>query len=363
MESVLAPAPAAEAPAAPAPAPAATPAAPAAPAAEPQLSPEAMLAKAMGLGEPDKLRDPESGRFLAKPKPPGAEEPPQQQPAQADGEAQPAEAAQPDAPVYIGDEDLKKRAKIKVQGEEIEVSLEDALRGHMREADYTRKTKELAETRRQVQAQSEQALNGERAAYMQALASLRDVVLQAYEPELKQVDWNRLAKEEPAKYVQLQARAQQFQGTLQAIQQQQAQVQQKQAQDSQKALAQAVAEARVAIKEAIPAWNDDLYSSILKRGVDTYGYTQQELSQTYDPRFVRMLHDAHQWNELQSKKPLVDKKVAEAAPKAVKPGASQQNVGNANVERQVNAAKDQLRQTGSVDAFASFIGAMEKRTR
>jgi hypothetical protein len=48
-------------------------------------------------------------------------------------------------------QDNNPRYKVKVDGKEVEVSLEELTKGYMRQADYTRKTQELAERRKQVQ--------------------------------------------------------------------------------------------------------------------------------------------------------------------------------------------------------------------
>jgi len=52
---------------------------------------------------------------------------------------------------FAWDEYADKPVKLTVDGEEIEVPLSEALNGYQRQADYTRKTQELAEQRRQVQ--------------------------------------------------------------------------------------------------------------------------------------------------------------------------------------------------------------------
>ncbi|QGH73521.1 MAG: scaffolding protein [Podoviridae sp. ctDWo9] len=52
---------------------------------------------------------------------------------------------------FAWDEYADKNVKLVVDGEELEVPLSEALSGYQRQADYTRKTQELAEQRRQVQ--------------------------------------------------------------------------------------------------------------------------------------------------------------------------------------------------------------------
>lgn len=59
----------------------------------------------------------------------------------------------PEPPDYLNiDDDLgNKHVKLTVDGEEIDVPLREALSGYSRQADYTRKTQELAEQRRQAE--------------------------------------------------------------------------------------------------------------------------------------------------------------------------------------------------------------------
>jgi type II secretory pathway component PulF len=49
------------------------------------------------------------------------------------------------------DEFGEKYVSVQVNGEEVQVPLKEALSGYQRQADYTRKTQELSEQRRQVQ--------------------------------------------------------------------------------------------------------------------------------------------------------------------------------------------------------------------
>lgn len=62
------------------------------------------------------------------------------------------------------------RYKVKVDGKEQEVSLEELTKGYMRQADYTRKTQELAERRKQVQQYQQPQMQGNPMAGQQAQA-------------------------------------------------------------------------------------------------------------------------------------------------------------------------------------------------
>lgn len=54
----------------------------------------------------------------------------------------------------VDNEFLNQTFKVKVDGEELEVTLDEALKGYQRQADYTRKTQELASQRQQAEALS-----------------------------------------------------------------------------------------------------------------------------------------------------------------------------------------------------------------
>ena len=76
-----------------------------------------------------------------------------------------------EVPYFNADEYANYRVKLPVAGEEVEVPLSEALAGYQRQADYTRKTQELAEQRKEVQfaAAIQQALENDPVATIQLL--------------------------------------------------------------------------------------------------------------------------------------------------------------------------------------------------
>ena len=67
------------------------------------------------------------------------------------GEAVASEATYSDEDLFNYDEYADKPVRLKIDGEEVVVSLSEALAGYQRQSDYTRKTQELSEQRKQVQ--------------------------------------------------------------------------------------------------------------------------------------------------------------------------------------------------------------------
>lgn len=82
------------------------------------------------------------------------------------------------------------RYTIKVDGEEIEVTLDELLNGYSRQSDYTRKTQEIAQERQRLQtlAQFEQALNQNPEAAIRALAEAYNLGGQVGNQSLEDLD-------------------------------------------------------------------------------------------------------------------------------------------------------------------------------
>ena len=66
--------------------------------------------------------------------------------------------------------------KVKVGDEELEVTTEEALKGYMRQADYTRKTQEIAAVRKELAEKEIPVLREERAQYAQLIGALRQTL-------------------------------------------------------------------------------------------------------------------------------------------------------------------------------------------
>jgi hypothetical protein len=324
------------------------------------MSDEAVIGRAMDA-TPTPPRDPNTGRFLPQQEAEAQAQatPPAEQPATEQATEQPPAESPAEQEVVKWDE--VKDVKIKVpmkNGDkewEEELTLHDLREGHMMRKDYLQKTQEVAEQRRQTEAQTAQAVEKERGQYLEALGALRKTVLAAATPELSNVDWSKLAAENPAEYVRLQNRAREFNEAMQRISFEEEKVQIQQSQERQKRRDLAVDESRVKLKEAIPQWNDDLYQSLLKRSYDTYGFKPDEMREVYDDRIMRVLHDAHQWRAMQEGKPLAEKKVS-TVPSVLRPGNAKPKVDPRTQE--LTKARDALAANGNdMDAAAAVMGA------
>jgi hypothetical protein len=250
-----------------------------------------------------------------------------------------------------------KTFRVKVGNEEVEVSEDELLSGYSRTADYTKKTQALAETRKAVEA--ERGLVEEskkmRDLYAQRLEAIESVLQSQSNVENLQ----ELKETDPIGYAIAVAERSENEKRLQAVQAERQNLAQQQDNDRQQALQKHLAEASEQLKEAIPEFRDAAKAEIVRRDIRTYaksiGFSDQELSQVYDPRAVKTLYNAMMYEKLSGNKGAAVKKVQDA-PKVLKSGTS--NPGSSQNE-QMKKQFSRLQKTGKkADAaklFEQFI--------
>lgn len=258
-----------------------------------------------------------------------------------------------------GDEEAEEAAqqaqtfRVKVDGEEVEVPLDELLKGYSRTADYTRKTQAIAEARKQAEAEAA-AAREERQRYAQTLEVL-DAQLRTLQPP--EIDWDRLYKENPVEWV----RQREIQRTRQEqaawVQSQRAALVQKQEQEEQVEQAQTLEVERAKLFEALPEWRDADKARAEKAKIVSYaterlGFSVEEISDIYDARAVVALRKAMLFDELMSKRDQMRPKIMQKA-KPMKAGAASSPQSSKVVASK--AALSRLANSGShKDAAAVF---------
>lgn len=263
------------------------------------------------------------------------------------------EEEQADTEEEEADPDL---VEIEVDGQSYKVpeALKDKI---MLQADYTRKTQEVAEQRKQVeqmqsQLQEQARLAQENIAEIAQLTAL-DNQLQAFQ----QVDWNSLYDSDPAEFVRLKEARRDLIDQRTGLANQIGAKQQQQYAAQQQLYSQAVEEGKKVLAREIPNWNPDLAKSLNALAVEKYGFTPEEVGQVIDPRVVKLLHDAYRFNKQQSTKPLTDKKLSKLPPVSKPGGPSNKSVATSREQE----ARKALKKSGSVDdAQALFLARYSK---
>ena len=267
-------------------------------------------------------------------------------------ESQEVEASDSDDVVDQEEVDEQPRYKVKASGEEVEVTLDDLIKGYQREADYTKKTQTLAEQRKQVESERvviEQAKQ-ERDQYQQRLAAIESALRQAPQENLE-----ALKETDPIGYAVKVAEQTQRERQLQAIGAERARIAEQQQAEQTQHLSQFLAVEAQKLSEATPEYADAEKGVQVKKDIREYakriGWSDQELASVYDSRAVLTLYKAMQYEKLMSNKAGVTKKVAEA-PKMFKAGVSRQSDPNAE---QTKKAQAQLKRTGRVADAANVF--------
>lgn len=258
------------------------------------------------------------------------------------------------------EEQTLETVKLKVNGEEIDKPLDEVVALAQQGLDYTKKTQEVAEQRKQLETFEQQLKMQEQQFAEQAQLNnllIEDVAkITALDQQLSQyanVDWQKLtdsdfveAQKHYMAYNQLQ------QNRNNAVSQFEAKRQNALAKH-QESLAERIRKGKEILAKEIPNWSPETTQAVVTTGKE-YGFTDDELNAIVDPRHVKVLHDAMQWRKSQNKKPLVKKKVASAKP-VVKPGAKDPNVAaNSNVKKM----REQLRKSGSSELASKLIEQM-----
>lgn len=257
----------------------------------------------------------------------------------------------PDAPEEDADEqdDADKVYTVKVDGKEMQVPLDELLKGYSRTADYTRKTEALAHERKSFHAEAEQ-VREERAQYAQLLPALA----QQLQASLPQQPDPALRETDPLAYVLEKDKYEEAVGRLNAAFSELQRVQTQQTEEQLRKAQATIAQAREKLPELIPAWKDEKAYERDRPKLREYGkklgYSDTELDQAYDPRAVAALWKAMRYDALVANRPRPDvplEKAIRPTPAVVAPAA--------RGVRQSQEARKRLAQTGRIeDAAAAF---------
>jgi hypothetical protein len=243
---------------------------------------------------------------------------------------------------------------VKVDGKEVSVTLDELQKGYSRTQDYTRKTQQIAEVRKQVE-QETYAVRAEREQYAQLLGALQ-TQLQSSEP---QIDLERLYHEDPIEWVRQKEVMRERQEKLGAIQSEQQRLYQVSQYDQQRAMEAQLASQQEALLAALPDWKDPKKAKAEKalviESAKAAGFTDEDLKSVYDHRLVLLLRKAALFDQMVSKRQGI-KPVVNNGPRPAKPGAA----GRVSTTTEGMRAKQRLEKTGRIDDAASAIELLLK---
>ena len=247
--------------------------------------------------------------------------------------------------------------QLKVNGQEIEVSLDELKAGYSRDSDYRQKTHSLSLERKDLENQK----NSLRQSYDSRLAELNDTIATADAFVRQQQggqDLQKLYEEDPAAAARLDFQLRQQSDAIEDMKAKAREAQQKQYDDflaTQKELA------ATKIPEFADPNKADTFKLNMRNTLRDYGFNDQEIGSLADHRFLMVAKDAMSYKSLKDKKPIVQKKVANA-PKVVKSGVAKSNTssGRENIRNKIS----KLRKTGNLgDAQSALLDIINLKSQ
>ena len=241
--------------------------------------------------------------------------------------------------------------RVKVQGQELEVSLDELKAGYSRDSDYRQKTHSLGMEKRDLETQK----NSLRQTYDTRLSELNDLISTANQfVEQKQggQDLAKLYQEDPTEAAKLDFQLRQEKQHIESLKATAREAQTKQYEsylETQKELA----------ATKIPEFSDpnkaDSFKLNMRNSLRSYGFNDQEIGSLADHRFLMVAKDAMSFQSQKDKRPIVSKKVANA-PKVLKAGVAKSNISSGREE--VRNKIKTLRKTGLIKDAQSAIADM-----
>ena len=238
--------------------------------------------------------------------------------------------------------------RLKVNGQEIEVSLDELKAGYSRDSDYRQKTHSLGMEKRDLESQK----NSLRQSYDAKLQELNDLLATADATVRQQqgsADLQKLYEEDPTQAAKLDYQLRQQNRAIEDMKSKAREAQIKQYNDfleTQKELA----------ATKIPEYSDpnkaDQFKINMRNSLRGYGFNDEEIGTMADHRFLMVAKDAMSYQTLKDKRPIVQKKVANA-PKVVKPGVAKSTTSSGR--EQIRNKIGKLRKTGNINDASSAI--------
>lgn len=237
------------------------------------------------------------------------------------GEAEELDASEEvETEEHSEDEDPAEWHTVKVDGEELQVTLDEALKGYQRDADYRKKTMTLAEERKAIQAEKTR------------IGELVQSVDSFIKNEQDSIDWEALKQDNPEQYI----------AKKEALQKAE-QVKQDAIEEQKRFYQETISKETSALVEAMGGndiWSQEQRNTDMKLASDYLkgmGVSEKDVEGITDHRLWMIIFDAAKAQKFKKTEAKVKEQVRKA-PKSVKPG---QKIPPS--ERKAKAASNKIR--------------------
>ena len=238
--------------------------------------------------------------------------------------------------------------KVRSDGEDHEVSLDELISGYSRHSSFTKKSQALAEERKGF----EQEIADTREVRAQALKILEDAKAAQTQTPAKDAEyWRNLKDSDPMEFMLQRDALREEQMEAQMRNQQIETLQAQEAAENKANLEKYVSGQRETLKELIPEWKDKKVADAEKKLIMEYGiktgFSQSEMDQAYDARAVATMRKAALYDQTQVRRKGL-KPVARTGMKGGSKSGDPREIGNTK-------ASKRLKKSGSIDDAANVF--------
>ena len=262
------------------------------------------------------------------------------------------------------DEEVEETAlyTVRVNGEDVEVTEDELVRGYSRQSDYTKKTQELAEYRKQLDG-GVQYLQNEVAQTQAARQEYVNAMSQAIESnfsmakQFENIDWERLKLEDREEYLTKRDEYREVQDKIRDLQGKQGQAYEQQNREMQAQHQKLLQDEHAKMVSILPEWGEPEKQRAIAKSVGEFalsrGYSQEELNQLVDHRSILVLMEAKASADMQGKHLKARAKKVKNKPKVVRSSAKKEKADVNKVARTKQMKR--LHETGRVQDAASLF--------
>lgn len=170
----------------------------------------------------------------------------------------------------------------------------------LRQADYTRKTQEVAEHRRQLETAQQQFQQTAQAHRQNLQAHAQLMALDQQLGQYDKVDFQAWSDQDPIEAQKGFIAFNQLRTMRDTLAQNVASQEQQRQLDEQRSVARQIEEGRKVLEQEIPGWSVEKAAAIAKYGV-TQGFAESDMASVRDPRAVKVLHKAFLYDQMLAK--------------------------------------------------------------
>ena len=248
---------------------------------------------------------------------------------------------------------------VTVNGEEQQIHLDELLKGYSRQSDYTKKTQEVSEQRKQLdlmKGQYDREVANIQAERQQYVEFLQQNIQQSNGlSQFDNIDWQTLKEVDPLEYMSKREEYRDVKDKIQDAEKSQSEAISRYKAEEQKANTEILTREHKMLVDKVPEWgkggDGKKLASQIRSYAENQGFLKEELDTLADHRSIIVLQKAMMYDQLKKSNPKAKK--IKNAPRVIRSGAGATKETTSKSKR---AAKmKRLKQTGHVDDAASAI--------